>query len=250
MMRIAEGVEMLELTANMMGRPGTIYPTLIWDETAAALIDTGLPGMLPQLREAIEQTGVPFERLDQVILTHHDIDHIGNLAGIRRELGERVKIRSTVDEMPYISGEKSPLKLAQFEEDLANLPDDRRAIYEWMKSGFQSSFAPVDQALADGEVLPIAGGLVAIHTPGHTIGHMCLYLQRSQLLIAGDALRVEDGKLVQTPAGLNYDLPSYHQSLEKLATYQIDAVITYHGGLYRGPVSQEIARLAARRLEG
>jgi glyoxylase-like metal-dependent hydrolase (beta-lactamase superfamily II) len=230
----------------MMGRPGTIYPTLLWDEKTVTLVDTGFPGMLPHLQEAMEKAGVPFARLDQVIITHHDIDHIGCLAGIRRELGSRVKVLSSQDEIPYISGEKRPLKLAQFDENLASLPDDRRTIYERMKSGFDASFAPVDRGLTDGEALPIAGGLVAVHTPGHTIGHMCLYLQRSKTLIAGDALRVEDGMLIQTPAGLNYDLLSYRQSLEKLASYQIDAVVTYHGGLYRGPASQEIARLAAQ----
>jgi glyoxylase-like metal-dependent hydrolase (beta-lactamase superfamily II) len=245
-MRIADGVEMLELSTAVSGRPGTINPTLIWDDTSVTLVDTGLPGMLPQIQEAMEKADVPFTRLDQIIITHHDIDHIGCLASIRRELGARVRVLSSQDEIPYISGEKRPLKLAQFEENLAGLPDDRRAIYERMKSGFGSSFAPVDQGLADGEALPVAGGLVAIHTPGHTIGHMCLYLQRSQLVIAGDALRVQDGKLIQTPAGLNFDLLSYRQSLEKLAGFQIDTIISYHGGLYRGPASQEIAQLAAQ----
>jgi glyoxylase-like metal-dependent hydrolase (beta-lactamase superfamily II) len=245
-MKIAEGVEMLELNTNLTERAGTINPTLIWDDRSVVLVDTGLPGMVPQLKEAFEKAGVPFERLDHVIITHHDIDHIGSLAAIRRELAGPIQVLSSTDEILYVSGEKRPLKLAQFEENLANLPEDRKVMYERMRTGFQGAFAPVDRGLADGEVLPIAGGLMAVYTPGHTIGHMCLYLKRSKTLVAGDALRVEDGKIIQTPAGLNHDEKQSRQSLEKLAVLQIDTVISYHGGLYRGPASQMITQLAAQ----
>ena len=40
----------------------------------------------------------------------------------------------------------------------------------------------------DGEVLTDAGGLRAIHTPGHTAGHSSLLAQRAGALFAGDAL--------------------------------------------------------------
>ncbi len=245
-MKIADGVEMLELTASMMGRASAFYPTLVWDAEVFVLIDTGYPGMFAELREAVDRTGVGFSRLNRVILTHHDIDHIGNLALIERELGQ-VRVLAYRDEIPYINGEKRPLKLAQMEDTLDSLPPERRGFYERLKSGFQGATAPVDEALTDDQVLPFNGGMTVIHTPGHTIGHLSLYLNRSKTLITGDALRVENGVLIQTPASMNHDMDSYGQSLDKLAKFEIETVVCYHGGLYRDHPSQRIAELARAR---
>ena len=52
------GIYMLEISANIMGTPTVINPTLIWDNDTVILIDTGYPGQLPQIREAIENAGV------------------------------------------------------------------------------------------------------------------------------------------------------------------------------------------------
>ena len=43
-MRIAEGVEMLNLSLKSFGDDGVFNPTLLWDGQSAILIDTGLPG--------------------------------------------------------------------------------------------------------------------------------------------------------------------------------------------------------------
>jgi glyoxylase-like metal-dependent hydrolase (beta-lactamase superfamily II) len=246
-MKIAPGVTMLDLTNNMMGAPSSYHPTLLWDGTTVLLVDTGLPGMLPQLHETINHTGAAYSRLDHIIITHHDIDHIGNLANLTHEMPGKVKVLAYTEEIPYINGSQRPLKLAQMEDHLDTLPADRKAFYERMKSGFQGSFAPVDQGLSDGEVLPYCGGITVIHTPGHTLGHMCLYLQEKKILIAGDALRVEDGKLTPTPPSMNYDMDQYWLSLAKLAGFEIDSVICYHGGAFQDHPTEQIALLAQKR---
>jgi hypothetical protein len=45
-MRIAAGVEMLEISANTMGTPSIINPTLIYDNKIVILVDVGFPGQL------------------------------------------------------------------------------------------------------------------------------------------------------------------------------------------------------------
>ena len=57
-MRIADGVEMLEISANIMGSPNVIYPTLLWDDDTAILVDAGFPGQLHLIQEAVEKAGV------------------------------------------------------------------------------------------------------------------------------------------------------------------------------------------------
>ncbi len=235
---------MLDIQANIMGRQDTIHPTLFQDGETAILVDTGFPGQGVKFRQAIEAAGVPFDQLKLIILTHHDLDHIGGLPDILNESPYPIQVLAYVDEKPYIEGEKPPLKLAKLEASLASQPPEARATYERMKAGFLSAKRMVDRTLADGEVLPYCGGITVLHTPGHTLGHICLYLAGPKTLVAGDALRVSDGSLILTPAGVNHDMGLYKQSLAKLAAYDIQTVICYHGGLYRGPASQRIAELA------
>ena len=83
-MLVAPGVEMLELSAMLMNGPGTLCPTLIWDRENVVLVDAGLPGMAQQFLEAIRQAGVSPERLTTIIITHHDLDHIGSLGELQQ----------------------------------------------------------------------------------------------------------------------------------------------------------------------
>ncbi|MFL0266925.1 MBL fold metallo-hydrolase [Candidatus Clostridium radicumherbarum] len=85
-MRIANGIEMLEISCNLMGRVTKIYPVLIWDDKDMVLVDTGLPGQLERFREAVEKIGLSFERISKVLITHQDIGHVGSLASIVKEM--------------------------------------------------------------------------------------------------------------------------------------------------------------------
>src|SRR5262249_60209463 len=47
---------------------------------------------------------------------------------------------------------------------------------------------PVDHALNDGQVLPIAGGLTVLHAPGHCAGQVCLlWPPHGGVVLAADA---------------------------------------------------------------
>jgi glyoxylase-like metal-dependent hydrolase (beta-lactamase superfamily II) len=243
-MKITNDVTMLEISSNIMGAPSMIYPTLITDNDAVILVDTGFPGQLALIRESIEQAGTPFDKLNMLIITHHDIDHVGNIAAIQNELPGGIQVLAYADEKAYIQGDKRPLKLAKLEDNLADLPDQTKALYEKLKSAFQNAKANVDRTLTDCEELPYAGGIVVIFTPGHTLGHICLYLRQSKTLIAGDALRVDAGKLELAPPSNNFDTEMCKHSLKKLAKYDIEKVICYHGGFYDGDANQRIATLA------
>ncbi len=242
-MKIASGVEMLDITANMLGRVSVIHPTVVWDPDTVVLVDAGFPGQVEAIRAAVREAGVTFERLEWLILTHQDIDHIGSAGSIRQALDGRVNILAYEEEKAYIEGEKRPLKLAQMEANLDALPEDMKTVYQRLNAGFQASHVKVDQTLADGEVLPFGGGMTVIATPGHTLGHISLYLPASKTLIAGDALSVQEGRLALAPAQTNYDLDMCRKSLAKLREYDIETVICYHGGLYNDEPNRYIAGL-------
>ncbi len=241
-MKIANGIDMLVIAFDRIGQPSYIYPTLIWDQDNAILIDTGFPGQLPLIRETVAKAGIPFDRVNRVIITHHDIDHIGGLAAIQKD--HPVETLAYLTEKEYIEGAKTPLKLAQLQANLDNASEEAKATYTMLKAGFENSKARVDVTLTDGEILPYCGGVTVIHTPGHTLGHICLYLNASKTLVSGDELRIEDGVLNPAPARMNHDTPQAIQSIKKLTPYDIQRVVTYHGGLYEDQPNERIAELA------
>jgi len=131
--------------------------------------------------------------------------------------------------------------MAQFMEQLNSMPEEQREI---MKALFENPpRASVDETRADGEEVPYCGGITVIHTPGHTPGHICLYVKESKTLIVGDALNIMDGELVGPNPQNTQDMDSAIKSLKKFTRYDIENVICYHGGLYTKDPNQRIAEL-------
>jgi glyoxylase-like metal-dependent hydrolase (beta-lactamase superfamily II) len=248
-MKIANGVEMLDIQANLAGTgPSIIHPTLLWDQEEAILVDAGLPGQVAQFREAMEEAGVAFTKLSKVIITHHDMDHIGSLSSIVNASPHPIQVLAHEKEKPYIQTELPPLRLIQIKAQLDSLPEERRhqmkALYDALNDNYRSFKASVDKTVADGQELVCCGGITVIYTPGHTPGHISLYLNQHKILIAGDSMNVEDQALVPAPRFTIVDTQLAAQSLAKLTQYDIETVICYHGGLFRGNASQRIAAIA------
>jgi glyoxylase-like metal-dependent hydrolase (beta-lactamase superfamily II) len=242
-MKIAQGVEVLELKANVMGQESTIYPTLIWDDQNVVLADAGFPGMLKQMAEAFRQAGVPCERLNKVILTHQDIDHVGGLPALLAQAGQKIEVLAHAVEKPYIEGTKPLLKwtAAKHSKMLASLPEEKRQ--QLVKAFANPPTAKIDVTVRDGEILPYCGGITVIATPGHTYGHICLYHQPSQTLIAGDALNAAAGKLQGPTPSAAVDLAEAYRSLQKLAGLNIKTVVCYHGGICQTKIKESLRDL-------
>ena len=243
-MKIENGIYMLEILSDTMGKTTIIYPTLILNNDSLILIDTGFPGQFNQICEAIEKEGLQFNKLNTIIFTHQDIDHIGNVFEILNKVPENIKTFSHEEEKAYINGEKAPVKLAKLESNLENLPDNMKAAYKMLKAGFQNNKVNIDETLIDGQELPYCGGITVIHTPGHTPGHICLYFKQWKILIAGDVFCVNDGMLLRGNQDYNFDTELSVKSIQRLMKYDIETVICYHGGIYNDNVNKRIAELA------
>lgn len=218
MMKISRGVEILELKFN----GAFIHPTLLWDQEMAVLIDTGCSGQMEDLRKAMEEVGVSFNQLKVVILTHQDIDHIGSLPEILQNCGSDIKIYAHELDKPYIQGDLPLLKDGHIE----NPPKGK-----------------VDETLKDGQELPYCGGIRVIHTPGHTPGHISLYLKQSKTLVAGDSMYSVNGTLGGIHVPTTLDIEVAQQSLKKYVDLDIESVICYHGGLCTVDIKEQIQKL-------
>lgn len=226
----SNGIAQLNIAFDFNGTPRVIHPTLIWDEESVILVDAGFPGQLPLFRQELERVGVSFGRLNRIIITHQDRDHIGGLAEIASAAVQDVRILSHIAEKLFIQGDEVFIKSPhRTNPPLQIAPFDR---------------VKVTGELADGDVLPFAGGVEVIHTPGHTPGHICLYHKSTKTLVSGDALNLVGDQLSGPNPQFTHDLIAATESLKKLDRFDIETVICYHGGVYRGDANHRIAELA------
>jgi glyoxylase-like metal-dependent hydrolase (beta-lactamase superfamily II) len=231
--------------------PGIINPVVIWDEKDVVLFDAGLPGMREDFREASVNASIPFEKLNHVLITHADMDHIGSLSQIIHEGRASITVMAHQEEKPYIECERQPIRLKQMESALESITGVMRVQMEALATNLRQNYkrlcVKVDKTIEDGEGLPICGGITGIYTPGHTPGHMSYYLNKVKLLIAGDILQVENGLLRECPDMTIIDKAAVAASLKKLSGYKIETVVCYHGGLFHGDVSKQIGDIIAQR---
>ena len=246
-MKALNGLAMLEVAANIMGRIDVIHPVLIWDAQIVILVDAGFPGQMAKIREEIEKAGVNFDNLNKIIITHQDLDHIGSLPEILAQAEDKIEVLASELEIPYIQGEKQLIKITPEAIELAMKSITSEAPEEWRKT-FKHVLenpphAMVDTIVSDGQDLPYCGGITIIETPGHTPGHVSLYHKDSKTLITGDAMRVVDGQLWGPNPQATLDMELAMSSLARLTQYDIETVICYHGGIYTDNPKQRITEL-------
>ena len=217
-MEISKGVEMLHLEFH----GNIIHPTLLWDQEMAVLIDTGFPGQIEDLRVAMEKVGVSFDKLKVIILTHQDIDHIGSLPEILQEFGSNIKVYAHELDKPYIQGDLPLLKDGHIE----NPPKGK-----------------VNDTLIDGQELSYCGGIRVIYTPGHTPGHISLYLKQGKTLIAGDSMYSVNGIIGGIHAPTVLDIKEARLSLKKYLDLDIESVVCYHGGFSNVNINDQIQKV-------
>lgn len=236
---------MLPVTFQLEKTDLIIYPTLLKDDNELILIDCGYPDSVPKLENEMNKIGLSLNQLTKIIITHHDHDHIGAL----REIEERypaVKILCSKKETPYITGQRKSLRLRQAEEIQEKLPESEK------EGGlqFQSFIASIQKVDIDdvsiinsGDILPFCGGVEVVDTKGHMPGHISLYVKKEKVLIAGDALTVENGELCMAMPQFILNMQDAQNSIRKLLNYDIEKIICYHGGLYNSDVKRSLKEI-------
>lgn len=219
-MTTQSGIKALKLEIDIEGNLFVIHATLLWDENEVILVDTGIPGQLELIRTLLEQESMPFDRLTKIIITHQDRDHIGTLPEIVAASKGNVLVLAHEKAVPYLAGE-IPL----------------------IKSGAIAPYVKVDIALQDGDILPYCGGIQVIFTPGHSPDHISLYHIPSKTLISGDALTSQEGVLMPFDPNYTPDKVTARSSLVKLLDFDIDTVITYHGGVCTGNMKERLREI-------
>ena len=112
-----------------------------------------------------------------ILLTHGHFDHIGVAEQLRERFG--IKIYAMEQEKEIL-------------ETSANLAEMIR----------QNFVLKVDEYLKDSQILNLAGcEFKVIHTPGHTIGSCCYYVEKENVLFSGDTMFCNSHGRTDFPTG-------------------------------------------------
>ena len=144
-------------------------------------------------------------------------DHLRRIAD---EVGKRGKARAIL----VTHGHPDHAEGADALRDLLGVP-----VYAWSREGVPA----MDIALADDEVVAVGGRrLRALYTPGHRFDHLCLLLEDSAALFAGDLIAGEGTVVIAPPEG---DLLDYMASLRRLRALAPRLILPAHGPLLDQP---------------
>lgn len=209
-----------------------IHPVILKDNVNMVLIDCGYAGFLPHIEQAMEENDLSCLDLTHILVTHQDHDHIGALSEFKKKYPE-IQVVAGKRESPYISGQLKCLRLEQAEMMQPNLPEEQKEFGLAFCNMLRSIQAvAVDVEVQEGDFFDWCGGCTIIETPGHTPGHISVYVNEKQTMIAGDAAVIENGELIIANPQFALDINEAEASLQKIMAYGAKEVICYHGGVF------------------
>jgi len=203
------------------------------DDEGLTLIDTGYKGSTEKIVTALKKAGRKPEEIKRVVLTHCHPDHAGSAANIKAMLG-----------VPLFAHSQDA---ALIEQGIGGRPSFHLSpgIMNWLVFNVfikphGSTIEPVsiDEKLKENDIIPIAGGIQVIHTPGHSAGHISLLLKSEGVLIAGDICANMAGLGLSV---LYEDTQLGVKSILKAAAFDFDKAVFGHGKLLSRQASEKLS---------
>jgi glyoxylase-like metal-dependent hydrolase (beta-lactamase superfamily II) len=217
---VAPGVLRAQLPIDMPGL-GHVNCYVLEDERGAAIVDPGLSGSVSRraLKSRLAVAGIPLRRVHTVIVTHSHPDHFGAAGWVRHETGadivthRRFRLMWDPSEPPDVDIEDAVDGFAVNDDSEATqaelaLRAQPRMPWDpapWGGSGMSIPFrrrarlrlsarfprllrVPAPSVrLDDGGPIRLARReWVALHTPGHTEDHLCLFDPADGVMLSGD----------------------------------------------------------------
>ncbi|MEI6104510.1 MAG: MBL fold metallo-hydrolase [Methanothrix sp.] len=153
--------------------PRFVYAFLIYGEKIC-LIDSGVAGSEKIILDYLKRTGRSSEEISRLILTHAHPDHIGAAPAIKRISGCTVAAHAA---------EKAWIEDVDLQAKERPVPG-----FFFLVSGS----VQVDQTLQERDVLHLESDLTlrVLHTPGHSLGSLSLWLAEDGALFSADAVPI------------------------------------------------------------
>lgn len=195
-MKIEQDVYSLESTKGS-------YAYLINDKETI-LIDTRRPGKVKNILNEIKSLNIDPKDIKHILLTHHDVDHIGNATQLQKET--EATLWASKEDIPYILGDKGRPGIKKIATLILRVKKPEKV-----------------KSYDD----PKIDNVEIISTPGHTPGHVSFIYK--DILFAGDLVRNVNGVLKKQPKMINSDEKSVDKSILKMSKYSFKWVCPAHG---------------------
>ncbi|HVE31271.1 MAG TPA: MBL fold metallo-hydrolase, partial [Mycobacteriales bacterium] len=188
---VAPGIHRIPLPLPQDGlRAVNVYA--VTAGSSVTMIDAGwaLEESRSQLERSLKQLDAGLGDIDRFLVTHVHRDHYTQAVAIRREFGTRVSLgigeRPSLEELNGTrSGDRA--QALQLRRYGAGEVLDALIARGWGGRIDPSHWEPPTDWLTDGQTLAVGElALRAVHTPGHTRGHLVFADLAGGLLFAGD----------------------------------------------------------------
>jgi len=198
------------------------------DDGSVTLVDTGVKKAPPKIVAGLAAIGKHPQDVQRIVLTHAHPDHAGGAAEMARQTGAPVSIHD---------GDRAWCEAG---EVLAK-PTETSLLGRLLMRVSKPTFEPFTPGpeLHDGEVLPVAGGLRVVHTPGHSPGHVALLHETSGVLITGDSI-FNVLRLRISPKSLCADFQMTRQTAHRLGELDYDVAAFTHGTEVRDNAREQV----------
>ncbi len=192
------------------------------------IIDTGMPGNGQKIVNYIKALGKNPAKIDCVVLTHADIDHIGSAAELKKLSGASIAIHA--GEAATLAGK----------EGFRPAPGLLGVLLKIITPFLRFQKVVPDVIFQDDSEIK---GIKVIHTPGHTAGSICLYLSPKVILV-GDALRSDqEGKIKPPARRFSLDTTRAKASIRIISELQFDILLPGHGAPIIGKAADKVKEM-------
>ncbi len=207
---------------------GVVNAFFIDDPDGSVLIDTGFPGNAEKILSALKQLGKQPGDIKHLLLTHTHADHIGNAAALRKATGARTYMHPLDAPITEVGTGFRPMRGAP---GLKNKLFASLIHFRVVTLKMHVEPCPIDERVEDGAMLPLAGGITAVHVPGHCLGQLAFYWPRhGGVLFAADSC----GNMKELDYSIAYeDIEDGKRSLRKLARLDFQIACFGHGKVIR-----------------
>jgi glyoxylase-like metal-dependent hydrolase (beta-lactamase superfamily II) len=255
---LAPGVLRSQLPISMPGL-GHVNCYLLEDDRGVAVVDPGLPSKdsYVALESRLKQAGYPLSRVHTVIVTHSHPDHFGGAGWLRAQSGADIvthrsfRLMWDPTEPPDVDVEDvADLTVVDREEPLdhvrrfpweatpwggpgVEMPLKRKMWFRAARAFPRMRRMPVPTIrLAEAETITLARReWVAVHTPGHTDDHLCLFDPTEGCMLCGDHVLPTITPHIGGLTNRRDPLGTFFDSLDKVGSFgdQVTVALPAHG---------------------
>ena len=192
------------------------------------IIDTGLNRRecLDAMQAGLQHIGIDLTKAD-LFITHLHADHFGLVAKLATDSTSVLFSRPEKEIMESWEGFEAMIRYA----GRNGFPENelRAALDKHPGAKYGSDWIPELKVLEDGDRIHVGEyRFDCISTPGHTMGHICLYEPDKNLLVSGDHILIDITPNIQCWSDVQNPLKHYLASLDKVAGLQVDLVLPGH----------------------